>query len=57
MSVCVLWLKSLQKLISRIMFSYDNSFKILNNLPITSSTMHMFAIANVFSGERHTLKA
>ena len=49
--VCVLWVNLLQKYISRNMFSYDNSFRILNNLPMTCSTMHMFAKAGVFSGK------
>ena len=33
------------------MFSYDNSFRILNNLPMTCITKHMFGKANVFSGK------
>jgi hypothetical protein len=36
------------------MFSYDNSFRILNNCPMTCMkciTKHMVAIANVFSVE------
>ena len=30
------------------MFSYDNSFRILNNFPMTCITKHKFAKANVF---------
>ena len=29
--------------------SYDNSFRILNNFPMTCITKHKFAKANVFS--------
>ena len=34
-----------------ICFRTNNSFRILNNLPVICSTMHMFAKANVFSGK------
>ena len=36
---------------SRILLSYNNSFRILSNLPMGCNFTHTFAIGNVISGK------
>ena len=49
--MCALWVNFRKVNFQQFVVAYNNSFRILNNLPMRCSASHMFATANVSSGK------
>ena len=55
--MCALWVNYRKAVFQHFTVTYNNSYRILNRLPMRCSATHMFAIANVNSCKYVTRKA